>query len=272
MPEGDTIHRAANRLRPALDGHVLTRFEAPRLVGDRPRGGERIDGVEARGKHLLIHFSGGLSLRTHMRMTGSWHLYRSGERWRKPAHLLRALVEADSGWQAVCFQAPVVETYRRALGDPTPLASLGPDLTAADPDLDAVMGRVTAMVEPSTAVADVLLDQRVVAGIGNVYKSEVLFLHGLDPFTAVADVAPGSLRRILATAHDLLRVNLDTGRRATYRGGLAVYGRRGQPCLRCGTPVRMSRQGPAARSTYWCPACQQRPPAGEKVADPGLRD
>ena len=271
MPEGDTIHRAANRLRPALEGQVLTRFEAPRLTGDRPAAGERIDGVEARGKHLLVHFSGGLSLRTHMRMTGSWHLYRTGERWQKPAYLLRALVEADNGWQAVCFQAPVVETYRRALGDPTSLAALGPDLGAAEPDLDAAVARLAALVEPGTDVADALLDQRIAAGIGNVYKSEVLFLHGLDPFTPVDDVDPATLRRILATAHGLLRANLDSGRRATYRSGLAVYGRRGQPCPRCGTPVRMRRQGAAARSTYWCPTCQQ-PPADKEVADPGLRD
>lgn len=272
MPEGDTIHRVANRLRPALAGHVLTRFEAPRLVGDRPVAGERIDGVEARGKNLLVHFSGGLSLRTHMRMTGSWHLHRTGERWRKPAHLVRALLEADSGWQAVCFQAPVVETYRRVLGDPPSLAALGPDLAAVEPDLDAVMERLAAVVEPGTEVADVLVDQRVAAGIGNVYKSEVLYLHGLDPFTPVALVGQGTLRRILATAHELLRANLDTGRRVTYRGGLAVYGRQGQPCRRCGTPVRMRRQGPAARSTYWCPVCQRRPPGVEEVAEPELRD
>ena len=259
VPEGDTIHRAANRLRPALAGHTLVRFEAPRLSGDRPAVGERIEGVEARGKHLLVHFGGGLTLRTHMKMTGSWHLYETGERWRKPAHLVRALLEADSGWVAVCFQAPVVETFRRAAGEPAALAGLGPDLTATDPDIEAVLARVSSIAGPGTEVADALLDQRIAAGIGNVYKSEVLFLHGLDPFTPLAEVGADHLRRILVTAHELLRANLDTGRRVTYRGGVAVYGRRGQPCLRCGTPVRMRRQGPMARSTYWCPTCQRRP-------------
>jgi endonuclease-8 len=265
VPEGDTIHRAAARLRPALEGRSLVRFEAPRLVGDRPRPGERIEGVEARGKHLLVHFGGGLSLRTHMKMTGSWHLHRSGERWSKPTHLLRALVEADSGWLAVCFQAPVVETYHRAAGEPLALAGLGPDLTAPRVDVDAVLERLAALAAPDTDVADALLDQRIAAGIGNVYKSEVLFLHGVDPFTPAGDLGHDRLHRLYTTAHALLRANLGSSRRTTYRGGLAVYGRRGQPCPRCGTPVRMRRRGPMARSTYWCPGCQHRP---EPVAPP----
>lgn len=256
MPEGDTIHRAANRMRPVLAGHVLTRFEASRLAGDRPSVGERIESVQARGKHLLIAFDGGLTLRTHMKMSGSWHVYREGERWRKAAHLARAVVGADSGWVAVCFQAPVVETFHRSARPPEALATLGRDLTAEAPDLDAVLARVATAADGDTQVADLLLDQRVAAGIGNVYKSEVLFLHGIDPFTPVADVDPERLRDVFETAHRLLRVNLHTNRRVTYQGGQAVYGRRGQDCRRCGTPVRMRRQGPMARSTYWCPSCQ----------------
>lgn len=255
MPEGDTIHRAAIRMRPALAGHVLTRFDAPRLVGDRPALGERIDDVEARGKHLLVHFSGGITLRTHMKMTGSWHLYRDGERWRKGPHLARAVVGADGGWLGVCFQAPVVETYHRAAGEPLPLATLGPDLTAPDPDLDAAVARA-ALAAPGTELADALLDQRIAAGIGNVYKSEVCFLHGLDPFMPLAAVPPEDLHRVLDTSHRLLVANLGRTRRVTYRDGVAVYGRRGQPCFRCGSVVRMRRQGEMARSTYWCPTCQ----------------
>lgn len=255
-------------MRPALEGHTLVRFEASRLVGDRPKPGERIEGVEARGKHLLIHFDGGITLRTHMKMTGSWHLYRTGERWRKGAHLARAVVEADSGWVAVCFQAPVVETYQRAAGEPLPLAGLGPDLTAADPDIDLAVARIATHAEPGTEVADALLDQRIAAGIGNVYKSEVLFLHGLDPFTPVAEVPRQRMHEILHTSHRLLRANLASHRRVTYRNGVAVYGRKGQPCPRCGTLVRMRLQGPMARSTYWCPTCQHHP----AVADPGLRE
>lgn len=264
MPEGDTIHRAADRLRPALAGHVLTRFEAPRLVGDRPALGEAIAAVEARGKHLLVSFSGGLVLRTHMKMSGSWHLYREGERWRKAAHLARAVVGADSGWVAVCFQAPVVETFHQQAGEPAALATLGPDLTAEHPDVEALIsdavGRVRRIADPATEVADALLDQRIASGIGNVYKSDVLFLRGIDPFTPVGELADDVLRAVYATAHRLLRSNLGSSRRVTHHGGLAVYGRHRQPCHRCGTPIRVQRQGPHARSTYWCPRCQQGNP------------
>jgi endonuclease VIII len=255
VPEGDTIHRTAIRMRPVLAGHVLTRFEAPRLVGDRPSLGDRIDDVEARGKHLLVHFGGGLTLRTHMKMTGSWHLYRESERWRKGAHLARAVVGADSGWVAVCFQAPVVETYHRGLGDPAALASLGPDLSTEAPDLDLAVTRA-GQLDPATELGDALLDQRIAAGIGNVYKSDVCWLHRVDPSTPLASVPPDRLRAMFDTAHRLLVANLGRSRRMTHGDGLAVYGRRGQPCPRCGTPVRMRRQGPMARSTYWCPDCQ----------------
>lgn len=255
MPEGDTIHRAAIRMRPLLAGHELTRFEAARLVGDRPKVGEHIDDVEARGKHLLVHFAGGITLRTHMKMTGSWHLYREGERWRKGPYLARAVVGADSGWVAVCFQAPVVETYHRALGDPAPLASLGPDLSRPAADLDLAVERA-GVLDPGTEIADVLLDQRIASGIGNVYKSDVCWLHRIDPFAPLSVVGSERLRAMLETANRLLVANLGRSNRVTYRDGLAVYGRQGQPCPRCGTPVRMRRQGPMARSTYWCPACQ----------------
>lgn len=263
MPEGDTIHRTAGRLRPALAGADLLRFEAPRLLGDRPRPGTRIEDVEAVGKHLLIHFAGGLTLQTHMRMTGSWHLYRTGERWRKAAHLARARVEVD-GWVAVCFNAPVVRTYRRnAPGGPLgtgrdPTAHLGPDLCRTDlveTDIDECIRRmdVYARTEP---IGVALLDQRVACGVGNVYKSETLFACGVDPFVATSDLEVSDRRRLLTTASKLLRANLGSGPRTTTSGGLAVYGRHHQPCRRCGTLIRMRRQGEQARSTYWCPTCQ----------------
>jgi endonuclease-8 len=266
VPEGDTIHKVAARLQPALAGHRLVRFEAPGLRGDRPAPGERIEAVEAHGKHLLIHFGGGLSLRTHLRMAGSWHLYRAGERWRRPRHQLRALVEADSGWQAACFAAPEVETYRRPPGDAsgrgatgTPaLARLGPDLCADGVDLDVVVGRLGSLGD-GVAVGDALLDQRVAAGIGNVYKSEACFACALDPFTPLGDVDAASRRRLYEVAHRMLRANLGPGPRRTHPGGLAVYGKPGQPCPRCGGTIRVRRQGPYARSTYWCSACQRRP-------------
>lgn len=266
MPEGDTIHRAANRLRPALAGQALVRFEAPRLAGDRPKPGTVIDDVQAVGKHLLVHFEGGLTLQTHMRMTGSWHLYRTQERWRKPAHLVRALVEVPD-WVAVCFAAPVVRTYRRdhpggALGTGIdPVAHLGPDLCLADADLDGCLDRMATLVDQRDEIGAVLMDQRIACGVGNVYKSEVLFACGVDPFRSVADLPIDMRRTLLASAHRLLRANLGIGPRTTIdpgrrSGQVAVYGRQRQPCRRCGTPIRMRRQGDQARSTYWCPTCQ----------------
>lgn len=260
MPEGDTLHRSAARLRPALEGHRLARFEAPRLTGGvRPTIGSTIERVEAVGKHLLITFDDGVVLRTHLRMSGSWHLYRLGDRWQKAPHLARAVVGTDE-WVAVCFSAPVVEAFRTpAPGASHPLDHLGPDLCLSDVDLDAAVARFATVVEPDEQVKVALLDQRIASGIGNVYASEVCFACRVDPFTAIAALDVATRRRLLATAAAQLQANLGTSRRTTVAGppgSLAVYGRRGQPCRRCGTPVRMRLQGEQARSTYWCPTCQ----------------
>lgn len=264
MPEGDTLFKTAARLKPALQGHALNRFEAPRLRGEAPALGEQITLVEARGKHLLVHFERGLVLRTHLRMTGSWHVYRERERWQKPAYLARAVVGADSGWVAVCFQAPVVETYHRAGAEPDALAGLGPDLcrppALTDTVIDQVVARAARLAPAGTTLGEALLDQRIAAGIGNVYKSEACFAVGVDPGTPIEQVDEDTRRRVWAVAARQLQANLGRGERVTHPAGLAVYGRRGQPCRRCGTPVRMTRHGDLARSTYWCPTCQ--PPPG----------
>lgn len=260
MPEGDTLFRTAARLRPALAGRRLVRFEAPRLPRRLwPAPGTLVERVEAEGKHLLVTFDGGWVLHTHLRMTGSWHLYPTGERWRKPAHLMRALIETD-GWVAVCFAAPVVRLVPPAgPGSGSPTAHLGPDLCRAEVDpLDAVP-RIDVVCEPTASVAEVLLDQRVAAGIGNVYKSEVCWACRVDPFTPIDGVDEATRRDLYQTAARLLRANLGTGARTTVAGGagaLAVYGRRGSPCRRCGTTIRMRRHGTQPRSTYWCPTCQ----------------
>jgi endonuclease-8 len=269
VPEGDTIHRVAERLRPALRGQVVRRFEAPRLLGDRPAPGARIEDVEAVGKHLLVHFEGRLTLQTHMRMSGSWHLYRPGERWRKAPHLARVRIDVDE-WVAVCFSAPTVRTYRRGVDAATdPTAHLGPDLCRADltdADIDECLDRMAACTDPADEIGAVLLDQRVACGVGNVYKSEVLFACGVDPFTPVAEVDVDTRRRLVTTASRLLRANLGTAARTTVPSlisgaSLAVYGRNRQPCRRCGTVVRSRRQGDQARTTYWCPTCQPDRPA-----------
>ncbi len=261
MPEGDTIWRVANRLRPALLDAELRRFEAPRLVGPRPRIGERIVAVDAVGKHLLVRFERGVTIQTHLRMTGSWHLYRPGERWQKARHLARLVIGVD-GWDAVCFAAPVV---RAAAPGVDPVAHLGPDLTGPDPDLDAVLDRLAALADSDTIVADALLDQRVAAGIGNVYKSEVLWSCRVHPATRVIDVASPRRAQLYETAHRFLRANLGPGGRVTapgVPGGLAVYGRRGAACPRCRTPITAATMGTTARSTYWCERCQ--PPGGNQ--------
>lgn len=254
MPEGDTIHRTANRLRPALAAAELLRFEAPRLRGDRPRVGDRIDEVRAVGKHLLIHFGNGLVLHSHMKMTGSWHLYRTNERWRERAHLARAVVEVP-GWVAVCFAAPVVQTYRDGAVD-SPIAHLGPDLCTTDVDFDVVLDRCQSIAAQGTSIAEVLLDQRIACGIGNVFKSEALWACRCDPFVRIDAVSTELRDRLWRVASKQLRSNLQGGPRTTVPGGLAVYGRQRQPCRACGTNIEMRHHGDQARSTYWCPSCQ----------------
>jgi endonuclease-8 len=263
MPEGDTLHRTANRLRPALVGAALVRFAAPRLRGDRPTPGLVVVGVEAVGKHLLIDFDRGLTLRTHLGMPGSWHLHRAGQRWQRPAHLMRALVVVAE-WEAVCFSAPEVQTYRRdhpggALGkDLNPIGHLGPDLCTPEVDLDEALRRY-AQAEPATEIAVALLDQKLASGIGNVYKSEVLHRVRVDPFASLSSVPEQTRRSLLEVANRLLLHNLTTGRRTTVAGppgSLAVYDRARRPCRVCATPIKMVRQGEQARSTYWCPRCQ----------------
>lgn len=261
MPEGDTIHRTARTLHAALAGRTLVRFEAPRLRF-RPFPAETVvEAVEARGKHCLVRFDDGRVLHTHMRMTGSWHLYRPGERWRKRAGGARAVVEVASagdrdGWVAVCFAAPVVELVDEASG---PVAGhIGPDLCRVDADLDEAARRL-GLLPAATELGDALLEQRVAAGVGNVYKSEACFAAGLDPFTPVGELDEGCRRRVVTAAARQLRANLGSIDRTTYGGGLAVYGRADRPCRRCGTPVRRARQGTPPRSTYWCPRCQRRP-------------
>jgi len=256
VPEGDTIWKTAATLRRALAGHELVAFETTAPVRRRPAAGLAIRDVEARGKHLLISFADGVVLHTHMRMTGSWHVYRRGDRWRRSRGAMRVRLETPDV-EAVCFSAPVVEvlTAAEVARHPT-LSSLGPDLAAPQPDVEAGVDRLASLAGEEIGVA--LIDQRVTAGIGNVYKSEVLFACGIDPFERVGSLEETARRLLLATAARLLRQNTErAGRRATTRTGrTAVYGRAGRPCPRCGMAVRSARQGEQGRVTYWCPTCQ----------------
>jgi endonuclease VIII len=262
MPEGDTIHRTAAVLRSALVGRELMGFDAPRWSGIRPAIGSLVEEVQSRGKHLEIVFDDELILHTHMMMTGSWHVYRTGEKWRKPARQLRAAVEVP-GWVAVCFSAPVVEVYRAKDRRRHPgLGSLGPDLCKVDVDLAKAVTRMGQIPEPDTTVAEVLLDQRVAAGVGNVFKSEVLWACRLDPFTPIAKVPEALRLELLTTAARQLRANLGGPSRVTTdrtTEGLAVYGRSGKPCPRCNHAVQLAKHGDQSRLTYWCAGCQLPP-------------
>lgn len=255
MPEGDTIHRTAATLRTVLQGRPLARFHAPRVRGRPPAGGSSIEAVEARGKHLLIRFGDGVVLHSHMRMTGSWHTYRTGERWRRHASRARVVIETPSS-VAVCFDAPVVELLDEGgLARHPQLRALGPDLCVPAPDLDEAARRMDDL-DPSTPVGVALLDQRVASGVGNVYRSEVLWTCRVDPFRPLRETTPETRRTLLDSAARLLRANLGGRRRETVPGGLAVYDRTGRPCRRCGSAIRTHRLGEQARSVWWCPGCQ----------------
>jgi endonuclease-8 len=283
VPEGDFIFRAARTLHRALAGQIVTRFETAyahlaRVDADAPIAGRTIVGCESAGKHLLMIFSGALVLRTHMRMNGSWHLYRHGERWWRGPQAMRIRIDT-ADWIAVAFNVPVAEFVgEHQLERKGPVASLGPDLLegaksrgGSDPprqlDRDEAIRRLYAC--GATPIARALLDQRVVAGIGNIFKSEVLFLAGVHPETPASALGEARLGKVVDLAEQLLRMNVTKSssgittvrglRQSTGRAGpddrLYVYGRAGRPCRRCGTAI-MRTTGPDGRSTYWCPSCQ----------------
>ena len=267
MPEGDTIHRTAATLRRALEGAevtaVSTRVGQVRALGPDRLVGQAVAAVEPRGKHLLIWFApSDLALHSHMRMSGSWHLYRHGERWRKPERFARITLETEA-WQAVCFSAPVLALLdRRQVTSQPSLAALGPDALDEVTDLAEAGRRLAAA--GSQPIGEALLDQRILAGVGNVYRCEVLFLRGLDPWTPVNDLDEDERGGVLATAERLLKDNIASGspRRVTtgrFDGAgdrLFVYGKARRPCPRCQTPIAVARQGSQARVTFWCPRCQ----------------
>jgi len=271
VPEGDTIHRAARTLDRVLSGQSITRFESPfpaltRVDVDRSITGRVVESVYAHGKHLVIALSGDIFLHTHMRMNGSWHVYPAGEPWQRPVREMRVLIATPRA-VAVGFNIPIAEFLTgREMARHRQLRALGPDLLGPEFDRAEALRRLTA--RPDVAIADALLDQRAVAGIGNVFKSEVLFAADVYPFRPVRELGPDVLESILDVAERQLRLNATTrpgwpmarSRRTT--GSLDpakklwVYGRGGQACRRCGSPIQAKKTGPDARLTYWCPLCQ----------------
>jgi endonuclease-8 len=275
MPEGDTVYRLARALDRALAGQTVTSFESvypalTRINEDMPVVGRTVTGVRSAGKHLLMEFSSGLVLRTHLRMNGRWRLYRQGE----SRHGLRGAVRIVIGtceWVAVAFDVQVAEfASAPSLTRRGPVASLGPDLLDASFDESEAAVRLRRQAEAD--IAEVVLDQRVMAGIGNVFKSEVLFVARVDPFRKVSALADAEVRAVIAAARRLLAMNARQGTaellppRVAFRrttpyadpaARLWVYGRAGRRCRRCGTPIRSCKQGLGARLTFWCPTCQQ---------------
>jgi endonuclease VIII len=288
MPEGDTLYRIAARLDPALRGYLVRDFELPRQqVATAQLLGTRITGVRALGKHLLIEIGETHVLHTHLKMTGIWHLYKRGARYRRPAALLVARIATDA-WEAACFHAPLVRllTAAQAKRDPM-LRSIGPDVLSAEFDAAAAAAALAAASEPT--LAEALLNQRYLAGIGNVYKSELLYAAGLDPFAAPQAFSADELIALASRAQALLLRNVasvgrgSAGAHYTYtrttrsgceagKGPIAVYGRNGERCFRCDNTIERAYVGAFARSTYYCRSCQPArstttlpaPPAGVK--------
>lgn len=271
MPEGDTIFRAARTLDRALSGLTITEFQSQLsqlAVVDRrsPVAGRTVVGATARGKHLLIALSGDLVLRTHMRMHGSWHIYRPGERWRAPRMDARIVITTVE-WMAIAFSVSDAEFLTTdELARHSRVNALGPDLLQGDVDLEQTRRRMREA--PARHIAEALLRQQSVAGLGNVYKSELLFLCGVYPFMPVADVADATLDALLTRGQALIRLNVEehslvggtsggrlTTGRLNPREKLWVYDRAGLPCRRCATSISSGMETDGRR-TYWCPVCQ----------------
>jgi endonuclease-8 len=265
VPEGDTIFQTAAALRPLLIGQQIlaARARTPGPAIERVVG-SHVTAVEPIGKHMVIRFDNGLALHTHLRMAGTWHRYAPGEPWKIAAWKARVVLEV-AAHVVVCFNAPVAELMDdRAVALHPALVSLGPDPLAADFDADEACRRLRANADAE--IAEALVDQRALAGIGNVFKSEILFIESVNPWTTVGALDEAKAHALVATAERLLRLNAappGRPRRITTRGDASargssvwVYGRANRPCLRCGTHIRSRRQGALNRPTYWCPRCQ----------------
>jgi endonuclease VIII len=270
MPEGDTIFRTARTLQRAIGGQIVARFESvfpavTRVADDHPVVGRTIESVQSRGKHLLMVFSGDLTLHTHMRMNGAWHIYRPGERWHRPHVDMRVLV-ATERMVAVGFNVPVAELLTtRQLSRHPQLGSLGPDLLDEGFDRTAAIARLQS--DADRGAGEMLLDQRVMAGVGNVLKSEILFVAAVNPFTAVSSLDATQTARLVDVARDLIQRSVRQPTAGPARGRRTirslnpaerfwVYGRAGRPCRRCGSPIQSKKTGPEARMTFWCARCQ----------------
>ncbi len=261
MPEGDTIHKIANFLEPRLVGETIIDASPARTNLSRRCVGRQVLEVFARGKHLFIGFDNNIAIRSHLGMHGSWHRYPPGGSWQRPRSQLSVAL-TTSNWEYVCFNAREVEVVRTpSVRERIVHGRLGPDLIADTVESSDLVRRAREILDNDALLVDALLDQRVASGIGNVYKSEILFIEQFSPSIPLPDIDDQGLGRCFETAAELLRRNLGGGRRVTrfepdQAGLLWVYGRTDLPCLRCDTAIRGQRMGYHHRGTYWCPSCQ----------------
>jgi endonuclease VIII len=258
MPEGDTIHHAARRIRDVLEGRTPEQIRTPhprhRFDGWPERlAGRDVRSVDAHGKHLFIRFDGELTLHSHLRMTGSWGVHRDGQRWKRARHRAWLVIEAGE-WSVVEFDGPVLELLResRTRFD-SRLTALGPDVIGERFDTDEFLARLRRQ-DPERAVGDALLDQRLLAGIGNVWKSESCFAARVNPWRTLGRLREEEAMTIVEFAHERMTRSAELDGFSTRPR--AVYKRSGLPCERCGTPIRSHGQGDDNRTTYWCPGCQ----------------
>jgi endonuclease-8 len=264
VPEGDTVYRAARLLDRALSGRVLTRtdFRVPQHA-TADLAGATVVGTVSRGKHLLTRIDGGpdggeqWTLHTHLKMEGAWRVLEHGQRWPRPAHQARVVLETD-GTVAVGFSLGILELFPRAL-EVDAVGHLGPDLLGPDWDEDVALARLRE--DPARPIGEALLDQTRLAGIGNMYMAELCFVGGVHPHTPVGEVS--GLTRLVRRAKQMLDLNKERAVQSTTgdlreRQRMWVYRRDKSPCRRCGTPIRVEMVGPAGRerASYWCPSCQ----------------
>jgi endonuclease-8 len=261
MPEGDSLYRFANRLRTPLEGKVIlkARSHGP---GPVPRVekivGRTCTGVRSTGKNLLISFDNGLALRGHLRMYGTWHVYKPGEPWTRAEREARLVLEVEDA-VVVNFSAPVIELVEeRSLGYHTPVANLGPDLLDNAFDVDEAIARLRHPTRELLTIGDAIMDQRAVAGAGNIWKHESLFHAGINPWRRVSELSDDELRMLLGKAQALLRASVGkpNALELKYRPTMYAYMRGWQPCRRCHTTLRSAPQGVDIRHTAWCPKCQ----------------
>jgi endonuclease-8 len=282
MPEGDTIFRTARALGRALAGKPITAFRSTfplltRFDDDTPLLGQLVESVESRGKWLLVHFSGGGTLASHMLMNGSWHIYRHGEKWQQPRVNMRIVIE-NSEYIAVGFRVPVARMHT-ALSLARDPKIPQPMLDVLNPEFDAEAAVRRVLAHRDEEIADVLLHQEVLAGVGNVFKSEICFVARVNPFCKVGALGREQVVDLVANAQRLVAANVleDSGDQIVTYGGrkrrtthesdpgasLWIYGRNQEACRHCGEPIRSRLQGPDARVTFWCPRCQPMPDGSE---------